>query len=118
MRWQGCSIVLSIEKITCRENTMLFAIHALDRDGALPKRLENQTAHREYLSGASNHGIKIVISGPLTKDDGETMIGSLFLIEAESKEVAERFNSNDPFNKTGVWEHVTITGFIKRQDNR
>jgi uncharacterized protein len=27
---------------------------------------------------------------------------------------AERFNAADPFAKAGVWERVTITGFIRR----
>ncbi len=97
---------------------MLFAIHALDREGALPKRLENYAAHREYLAKAAQFGVKIVISGPLTKDDGETMMGSLFVVEAENRETVERFNANDPFRKADLWERVTITGFIKRQDNR
>jgi uncharacterized protein YciI len=97
---------------------MLFAIHAVDREGALPKRLENYAAHRAYLQEAGKHGVKIVISGPLTKDDGETMIGSLFVIEAESRDAVEKFNANDPFRKADIWERVTITGFLKRQDNR
>jgi uncharacterized protein len=97
---------------------MLFAIHAIDRDGALPKRLENYEAHREHLKTAGDYGVKIVISGPLTKDDGETMIGSLFVLEAAGSEVVKKFNANDPFNKAGIWEQVKITGFIKRQDNR
>lgn len=97
---------------------MLFAIHAIDREDALPIRLQNYAAHRAYLQEANKQGVKIVISGPLTKDDGETMIGSLFLVEAESRDAVERFNANDPFHAADIWERVTITGFIKRQDNR
>ena len=59
---------------------MLFAIHALDRDGALPTRLANYDAHKAFLSDTSRFGVKIVMSGPLVSDDGQTMIGSLFLI--------------------------------------
>lgn len=97
---------------------MLFAIHALDRAGALPKRLENYAAHRAFLADTSAYGIHIIMSGPLTEDDGETMIGSLFLVEAESRDAVERFNAADPFRAADIWERVTITGFIKRQDNR
>jgi uncharacterized protein len=97
---------------------MLFAIHALDADGALPKRLEAGDAHRAHIADASSYGVKIVISGPLVKDDGETMIGSLIVIEAANREAAERFNVNDPYRVAGVFEKVTISGFLKRQDNR
>ncbi len=29
-----------------------------------------------------------------------------------------RFNSNDPFNKAGIWRTVDIRLFLKRVDNR
>jgi uncharacterized protein YciI len=97
---------------------MLFAIHALDGEGALSKRLEHGDAHRVHVAGAAAFGVRIVISGPLVKDDGETMIGSLIVVEAENREEAERFNASDPYRLAGVWETVTISGFLKRQDNR
>ena len=68
---------------------MLFAIHALDRAGALPTRLANYDAHKAFLSDTSRFGIKIVMSGPLVSDDGERMIGSLFLIEAPGRAEVE-----------------------------
>jgi uncharacterized protein YciI len=94
---------------------MLFAIHALDRAGALPRRLENYDAHKAFLSDTSAFGVSIVMSGPLTADDGTTMIGSLFLIEAESREAVAAFNAADPFRKADVWQQVNITGFLRRQ---
>ncbi|WEX11073.1 YciI family protein [Chelativorans sp. AA-79] len=94
---------------------MLFAIHALDKRGALETRLANYDAHKAFLSDTSAFGLEIVMSGPLTADDGSTMIGSLFLVEAEDRAAVERFNQADPFHKAGIWERVTITGFIRRQ---
>jgi len=94
---------------------MLFAIHALDRAGALPLRLAHYDAHKAFLSDTSPHGVRIVMSGPLTADDGATMIGSLFLVEADDREAVERFNQADPFHAAGIWERVAITGFIRRQ---
>jgi uncharacterized protein YciI len=75
---------------------MLFAIHALDRPGALPTRLANYDSHKAFLSDASRYGIKIVMSGPLVSDDGKTMIGSLFLIDAPGRLEVEAFNRADP----------------------
>jgi uncharacterized protein len=94
---------------------MLFVIHALDRADALPTRLAHYDAHKAFLSDTSAHGVKIVMSGPLVADDGERMIGSMFIVEADSHDAAEAFNRADPFHAAGVWERVTITCFIRRQ---
>jgi uncharacterized protein YciI len=94
---------------------MLFVLHAMDRPGALPKRLSNYEAHKAFLSDTTPHGVRIVMSGPLTADDGETMIGSLFLIEAPDRATVERFNAADPFFAADIWDKVTISGFIRRQ---
>jgi len=59
--------------------------------------------------------VEIVMSGPLVADDGTTMIGSLFLIEAPDRAAVEAFNAADPFKKADIWERVTITGFLRRQ---
>ncbi len=94
---------------------MHFVIHALDKADALPIRLANYEAHKAYLAQAK---VKTVISGPLVADDGETMIGSCFLIEADTKDEVLAFHNNDPFKAAGVWEHVHINPFLKRVDNR
>ena len=94
---------------------MLFAIHAVDRAGALPIRLANYDAHKIFLSDTSRFGVEIVMSGPLVSDSGATMIGSLFLIESPGRAEVEAFNGADPFAVAGIWEKVTITGFLRRQ---
>ncbi len=55
------------------------------------------------------------MSGPLMSDDGEAMIGSLFLVEAPDRAHVEGFNRADPFHAAGIWEQVTITRFLRRQ---
>jgi len=92
-----------------------FIVHALDKPGALPVRLAHYEAHRAYLSRAK---IKTLISGPLVADDGETMIGSCFLVEAKSKDEVLAFHNADPFKAAGVWAQVHIHPFLKRVDNR
>lgn len=93
---------------------MIFAIHAVDRAGALSTRLAQYEAHKAFLSDTSRHGVSIVMSGPLVSDDGQTMIGSLFLVEAPSRAEVEAFHRADPFFAAGIWEKVTITGFRQR----
>ena len=46
------------------------------------------------------------------------MIGSCFVLEADSLSTVEDFNRNDPFNKVGLWKTVSIRPFLKRVDNR
>jgi uncharacterized protein len=94
---------------------MLFVIHALDKEGALPIRLANYDAHKAFLSDTSAYGVKIVMSGPLVADDGETMIGSMFIVDADSRASVDAFNRADPFHAAGNWERVTITAFLRRQ---
>lgn len=94
---------------------MHYVVHCLDHDGAVATRLANYEAHKAYLAAAT---VKTVISGPLLADDNETMIGSCFVLEADSLEAVQAFNSNDPFNKVGLWKTVSIRPFLKRVDNR
>jgi uncharacterized protein len=94
---------------------MHFVIHCLDHEDAVEKRLAHYDAHKAYLARSP---ISIVISGPLLKEDHETMIGSVFLVEADSREQVEAFHNNDPFKAAGIWEHVEIHPFNKRMDNR
>jgi uncharacterized protein YciI len=94
---------------------MLFVIHALDKPGALPTRLANYDAHKAFLADTSAFGVKIVMSGPLVADDGERMIGSMFIVEADGRETVQAFSRADPFHAAGIWERVTITAFLRRQ---
>lgn len=94
---------------------MHFIVHCIDHDDALPLRLANYDAHKAYLAAAS---VRTVISGPLVADDGETMKGSCFLLEADSKDAVVAFNRNDPFYAAGVWKQISIHPFLMRVDNR
>lgn len=94
---------------------MLFVIHALDKPGAFPARLAHYDAHKAFLSDTSALKVEILMSGPLVAEDGSTMIGSLFLVEAADLATVERFNAADPFHAAGIWERIAITGFIRRQ---
>ena len=94
---------------------MRFVVHCLDRPGATPLRLQHYEEHKAHLAAGS---IATVISGPLLADDGETMIGSLFIFEAETGREVAAFNRADPFNRAGVWESVSIHPFLMRVDNR
>lgn len=92
-----------------------YVVHCLDRPGALADRLRLYDAHKAYLAAAP---VRILVSGPLLAADGETMIGSFFLIEADDRASVEAFNRNDPFRAGGIWAEVRIHPLLKRVDNR
>ncbi len=92
----------------------LFAIHALDRPGALPLRMEQSAAHRAYVETECDHSLSIVMSGPLQSDDGEIMIGSLFIFDEPERASVEAFVKAVQFALSGVWGEVKITRFHRR----
>ena len=94
---------------------MHYTINCLDKEGAVHARLANYEAHKAYLGEAS---VRIVISGPLLAPEQETMIGSFFLVEAETQAEVQAFHDADPFKKAGIWGRVSIHPFLKRMDNR
>lgn len=94
---------------------MKVVVHCLDWENALPLRLANYEAHKAYLAASRVH---TVISGPLLAADGETMIGSLFVLEADTLDEVTAFNAADPFARAGVWADVKIHPFNMRVDNR
>src|SRR4051794_19302238 len=98
-----------------KETKMNFTVYCLDHPNMVERRLENYDAHKAHLQTAP---VKTLISGPLTKADGQTMIGSFFLYEADDIEEIQKFAEADPFNKAGIWATVDIRFFIKRVDNR
>lgn len=94
---------------------MHYVIHCLDKPNSVQKRLDHYDAHKAYLAKAP---VKTVISGPLLADDEETMIGSCFVVEADTLAEVEAFNHADPFHAAELWGQVSIRPFSKRVDNR
>lgn len=95
---------------------MQFAIHCIDRPDGLADRLSLINAHRAYL--ASQSTVRIIVSGPLFADGSETMVGSLFIVDAADLSAAKAFNGKDPFQTKSVWEKVHIHSFCIMTDNR
>ena len=86
----------------------LFHVLALDKPGALDIRLENRAAHLEWARAA---GETVRMAGPLLANDGETFVGSVFLIEAETEQALRAFQAEDPYVKAGLFQSVDIRPF-------
>lgn len=94
---------------------MLYVTHCLDKSDTSSIRQANHSAHRDHLGSAL---VKIVVAGPLVAEDGETPIGSLFIVEADSRGEVEAFHNADPLWTEGVWGEMRIQAFLKRIDRR
>ena len=88
----------------------LFALICHDKPNSLDLRMRTREAHLAY---GPTTGVKIVLGGPLLSDDGQTMIGSLLLIEVEDLAAAKKFSAGDPYVKAGLFERVEIRPWRK-----
>lgn len=88
---------------------MIFAFHLLDgpNTGELRKRVRPE--HKSYLAAMAD---RIAFAGPLTEDDGQTMVGSLLVIDFEDRAAAMQWLSDEPFTKAGVYQTVSVLPFV------
>ena len=93
---------------------MFFVIHATDKPDALQTRAKFYRVHRVHLEEGDRHGVKVLMAGPLVADDGETPVGSLFVIEANDRAAVDAFTRSDPYHVNGVWQNVDIHYFNKK----
>lgn len=94
---------------------MLFVVHALDKENILPTRAKYYRAHRIHLDRAEDHGVGVVTAGTLVADDGETPVGSIFVIDAADRAAVDAFTRSDPYHVNGVWERIAIHGYNKKR---
>ena len=84
---------------------MLFHIHCQDKPGSSDVRAANRPDHLEYLK---SFGAKLRLAGPTIADDGETVTGSILIIEADDMAGAEDFAAGDPYAKAGLFQSTAI----------
>lgn len=85
-----------------------FVIVGTDRPGMEKVRASTRPAHREHLRHPGKHPVRVRLGGPLLAEDGRTMNGTLLVVEAESEADVERFLSDDPYVRQGVFASIEI----------
>ena len=88
---------------------MLFALICTDKPNSLAIRKANRPEHLDFLESL---GDMLVLAGPFTEADGETMNGSLIVIEAISLDAARKIASGDPFAKAGLFASVEVRPWL------
>lgn len=89
---------------------MPFMIVADDLPSMSHLRAKLRPAHIAYLEANLD---KLIAAGARLSDDGITPIGSLYLIDTDHREEAERFIQNDPYVLEGVFADFTATRWRK-----
>ena len=67
---------------------MAYLIYAIDHEGMHNNREEIREAHRNHLRSI---GIKLLASGALLAEDGQTVLGGISLVDTDDYADAERF---------------------------
>lgn len=84
---------------------MLFVAICRDRAGATDVRAENRPDHLAWLEANAE---KVKLGGPFTAEDGQTAIGSMLIVEADTLEGARSFLANDPYAGAGLFDSVEV----------
>ena len=88
---------------------MIYALICTDKPDSLAIRKANRP---EHLASLESLGETLVLAGPFTAEDGETMNGSLIVVEASSLDAARQIAAGDPFAKAGLFANVDIRPWL------
>ena len=88
---------------------MIYAFRLLDKPDSAALRQRVRPAHKAYLAAVAD---RIAFAGPLTHDDGVTMVGSLLAIEFASRDAAQAWLADEPFTRAGLYGSVEIHAFV------
>ncbi len=91
---------------------MLYILYNEDRPDGLAIREATREAHLGYLE---RHKDKVVLSGGLLSEDGQTRLGSVFIINVPDRKAAEAFSLAEPFRRAGLFQTTKITRMRRGQ---
>ncbi len=92
---------------------MLYIMYNEDRSDGQALRAATRDAHLAYLD--RHKDILVLAGGTLAEDGSRT--GSVFIINVPSREAAEKFSTEEPFRKAGLFKTVKVTRMRRGQWN-
>ena len=81
-----------------------YVITAYDGEGRLDKRMEVRPRHFAGMEKMKEH---ILCAGGLLDEDGR-MIGSVLVMEFESREQVDQYLATEPYVVEHVWERINV----------
>ncbi len=88
---------------------MLFVFLLIDKPDHAALRQRVRPEHKAYLAGVAD---RMAFAGPLTHDDGQTMLGSLLVVDFPDREAAHAWLAQEPFTRAGLYASTTIHAFV------
>lgn len=89
---------------------MPYVVETWDKPDSLALRLSVRPQHIAFLEANTR---RLLGAGAKLSDDGETMLGTIYIVDTDSREEAERFVAEDPFSKAGLPGRVVATRWRK-----
>jgi uncharacterized protein YciI len=89
---------------------MPFLIDAVDKPNAKEIRAKARPDHLAFLDANVS---RLIAAGAKLSDDGETALGSTYILDTDDRKTAEDFIAGDPFSKAGLFGSVVITRWRK-----
>jgi uncharacterized protein YciI len=93
---------------------MLWIISRVVAPNFAENREKGLQPHREYMRSKKEI---LVIAGPTTSDDGTQFIGTVLIVNVNTRAEAQAFVDGDPFTKAGMFTSITITRMNMGQFN-
>ncbi len=84
---------------------MLFVLICIDKPNSFELRSAMRPSHLAYIDAQLR---QVKVAGPFLSDDGQTMLGSLIVIEAQDIAAARAFAAADPYALGGLFSSVDI----------
>jgi uncharacterized protein len=84
---------------------MLWSVYCLDKPNSSALRQATRPTHLAYLEAFTD---RIVYGGGLVDKDGQTVIGSLLVVNLPDRAAAQKFSDGDPYAKAGLFQSVAI----------
>src|SRR4051812_16396802 len=94
---------------------MPYAIQTVDKPDSAALRATVRAEHIKYLDQNLD---KLLAAGALLDDDGSGGHGGLLIVDTDDRKVAEALIANDPFNKAGLFQKITVTRWRKGYFNK
>lgn len=88
---------------------MLFAFILVDKPDRAELRQRLRPEHKAYLATVAH---RMAFAGPLTHDDGQTMLGSLLVIDFPDRDAAHAWIAQEPFFKAGLYGSSAVHAFV------
>ena len=99
--------VIPTDRSIGKERNMQFLINAYDGENMLEKRMEVRPRHLENIDRLGKH---VVFAGGRLNDEGKP-VGSVMVMEFETKGDLDEYLKAEPYIVEKVWDRVDVEAF-------